>query len=113
MSMLNRLHDRMTGVLGHDCSGKPIRAGDLVEPAVPPEHVRDGFACVLTVTGISRHSIAKPGQLDVKNDAGAVALANPSDLRKIDEGLDSSWREVSQSTGWTPRIVRQDDEVPA
>lgn len=113
MKSFRKIQNRLAGVIGRDCQGKPLKSGDLVEPIGPPERIRPGFACVLTVVGLSDDPCAQVGYLAVANGAGIKVNACPSDLRKIEDGGNASWRQVSKSTGWTPSTVDQPEKVKA
>lgn len=112
MSLLQRIHDRLTGVLGRDCKGKPLRVGDRVVPTAPAGmEVNPRFDCVLTVAG----SATTPGWLKCLTPDGADCYGPPAHVRRLDDPKDdsASWDEVTKLTGWTPKTVKRQDEVPA
>ncbi|WP_110665159.1 hypothetical protein [Salinicola halophilus] len=111
MSLLQRIGDRLTGVLGRDRAGKPLRAGDRVIPAPPAGYcVPPKFQCEMTVDRISD----SPGYLVCSTPDGVMGKGKPSYLRKIDDSEhDANWGRVTELTGWTPRPVEQPAEVQA
>lgn len=109
MNAIRRIYDRLTGVLGRDCLGKPLRKGDRVEPGISPERVDEDAACPGVVLGMSS---AVEGAIRVENPNG-IAYGKPRLWRKLDEGDDADWRRLSESTGWTPSVVTEPGEVPA
>ncbi|WP_275288847.1 hypothetical protein [Halomonas elongata] len=111
MSIIQRIHDRLTGVLGRDCQGKPLRAGDLVEPALPPERVRDWGHGQHVITRKEPNQREYPGAVELRTPSGRLGCAPPSKLRKIDDNDDANWANVTEVTGWTPRTVEQPSEV--
>lgn len=112
MKLLQRIGDRLTGVLGRDCNGKPLRVGDRVVPTAPPGmEVNPRFDCVLTVAGPA----TRPGWLKCLTPDDEDCYGAPAHLRRLDDPSDdsASWEEVTKLTGWTPRRVEQPSEVPA
>ncbi|SDO71715.1 hypothetical protein SAMN04487957_110109 [Halomonas shengliensis] len=115
MSIITKLYDRLTGVLGRDCQGRPLRRGDRVEPAVPPHKCDELAQGPGEVIGI------KPGSANVKGlrprlmvrNANGVAHGAPECWRRLDDDEKASWRLVAKATGWQPRTVPQRDEVEA
>lgn len=107
MNIIKQAYDRMTGVLGHDYQGKPLRKGDLVEPAVG--HVKDWARCQHTVLGIEPDQDTYPGCIELLSSGGRLGCSEPKHLMKVDEKGEASWQEVERLTGWTP--TEQEREV--
>lgn len=106
MSIFWKMYDRMTGVIGNDCDGKPLRAGDevviLSQPKVKPEYRG------LTVKVVGRMDDGDV-EIDIPGRSGRGNVSGPGHcLRRIDHPDSASWDEVSKATGWTPKI-----EAPA
>lgn len=117
MKIIRTIHRQLTGILGYDCEKKPIRAGDLVEPA-PGVSVAPSGKCQMTVLRL-------PLKDDRMNDDSvpAVVCANPEGvtigvrnwyaIRKVPQGeQDARWENVERITGWKPMEVEADQEVP-
>lgn len=112
MNAIRKLADRLTGVLGHDVDGKPIRKGSIVEPALPPEMVLDRFACPMEVVGKSQDYL-RPIQVR-SSETQELGLARPEWLRLVDQGRDldkREWSDIERQTGWRPRKVEPEKEV--
>ncbi|RKR02611.1 hypothetical protein C7446_2329 [Kushneria sinocarnis] len=114
MNPLKMLRGWRTGgqVLGHDCDGKPLRAGDIVEPALPDDEVVPEFRCRMTVERISQ---ADAGKIIVSTPDGLLGKGWPRYLRKIEGDSDDagSWQAIGEQTGWQPRAVEAPEEVGA
>ncbi|OBX36960.1 hypothetical protein A8U91_01308 [Halomonas elongata] len=113
MSIIQRIHDRLTGVLGRDCEGKPLRAGDRAEVLQIGDHVPR--QCRRTLVTVVRKG-SKEGQVDIDvpypwegEDWWQTECWN---LRRLDDNDDANWANVTEATGWTPRTVEQPSEVP-
>lgn len=119
MSIIQRIHDRLTGVLGRDYQGKPVKKGDLVEPAphVPSNEIEPGARCQMTAERL-------PGASDrlINGATGVLVCINPggieilvgrwSAIRKVPQReQEARWENVERMTGWTPRTVEQPSEV--
>ncbi len=113
MNVFKQIRARLTGVLGHDCSGKPLRKGDRVEPALPPEVVKDECQCVMEVAGIEPNQSKHPGHLELRLPSGRMACALPKQLRKVSDDDQAVWENITEVTGWAPKTVKHDEEVPA
>lgn len=106
--------DKTEGILDRDVDGKPIRKGSIVEPALPPEMVRDECAGQMEV--VSGERIAHIGRfaLVLVTPEGLHAFAEGKHLRVVEDGHDndqSSWGDVERETGWRPRAV-EPEAVP-
>lgn len=121
MTIIKRIYDRMTGVLGRDCQGKAVRKGDLVEPAphIPIESFALGARCQMTVdrrpNKADLEACGKPVVLICINpDGKGVLVMRWEAIRKVPQcELEARWENVERMTGWTPRIAKRDEEVPA
>lgn len=118
MSLLQRIHDRLTGVLGRDCNGKPLRVGDMVEPG-PSARSSTPICGRMVILGVEDHHY-RPGifwrravhLLDA--DGSHVYAKTTNCLRRVDEPpREATWEDVAEVTGWKPRVVEQPSEVPA
>ena len=116
MSIITKLYDRMTGVLGRDRKGRRIRAGDLV--MLVGDEVRPEWR-VSVVTVMRRWTPTNPLVIETWGSHGWVEVKSfprycqCSDLIRIDDNGEASWRHVAGATGWQPRTVPQRDEVEA
>ena len=114
MNIINKLYDRMTGVLGRDRKGRRIRAGDLVM-LVGDEVRPEAVGRVDTV--LRGYRPTHPGVIKMWGAHGWVEVKSRprycqcSDLIRIDDNGEASWRHVADATGWQPRSVPQRDEV--
>lgn len=119
MSIIQRIHDRLTGVLGRDYQGKPVKKGDLVEPAphVPSNEIDPGARCQMIA---DRHPEASdrvrspfPGVLVcIAPDGRSILVTHWSAIRKVPQReQEARWENVERMTGWTPRTVEQPSEV--
>ncbi|MBW5801165.1 hypothetical protein [Halomonas elongata] len=112
MSIIQRIHDRLTGVLGRDCEGRPLRVGDLVEPSPFAGPVKSWAHGTLVITGKEPDQTEYPGEVEVRTASGRFGCAPPSWLRKIEgDNDDANWANVTEATGWTPRTVEKPSEV--
>lgn len=110
MNVIKRAYHRLTGVLGYDYQGKPLRKGDLVEPAVSHVHVKDWAKCQHTVLGIEPDQEAYPGCVELLSSGGRLGCANPERLMKVEQKGEASWQAVEQATGWKPSVQKQEVE---
>jgi hypothetical protein len=107
MKIVRKIHRSLTGVLGHDCDGKPLRAGDMVRiERTHPYYYSRFLGQLATVDRVA----TEPNRLVIDVDflPGEHVTAPPDYLRRIDHPDSASWDEVSKATGWTPKI-----EAPA
>ncbi|WP_348826639.1 hypothetical protein [Halomonas sp. RT37] len=113
MSILRSIHDRLTGVLGRDCQGKPLRPGDRVEVIDDGTVKDDWIGFRTTVAGKAPENEEYPGMPRVRLANGATGCARC--LMRVNDNDSASWRDVVKSTGWTPRRVtteeREDEGV--
>ncbi|WP_144076818.1 hypothetical protein [Salinicola socius] len=118
MSLLKRIGDRLTGVLGRDCNGKPLRVGDRVVPG-PNSRSPNSIAGVMVILGVkehhrSRRTIWKRAVHLIDADGSTVYARTSGCLLRIDDPeLETSWENVTELTGWTPKVVKHPSEVPA
>lgn len=95
----------MTDILGYDCDGKPLRAGDrimrVVQLNVPL--CKGNVGDIETVIG---PSLKYPGSIEVDDPhpLGGWWSDYPSSYRKIDQPETGDWSEIEKQTGWRPRI---------
>lgn len=111
---MKSLIDKMQGILDRDVDGKPIRKGSIVEPALPPEMIRDGCACQMEVVTATEIPLIRRFALVLVTPEGLHAFAEGKHLRVVEDGHDgdqSSWGDVEQATGWRPRVV-EPEAVP-
>lgn len=112
MNLFQKVHDRLTGVIGRDCNGKPIRKGDTVmvinDGTVKPECV----GIIAVVLGSLPEMEGYPGLPVLFLDD--VSRVTARSTRRLDEPKDqeADWQTVADSIGWTPRHVDQPREVP-
>lgn len=90
----------MSEILGHDCDGKPLRAGDLVEivPPADPQHV--GVRC-----SIIGKRFAMPDFLivDYEPEPGRVTVGRTHCFRKVQPKKElADWQTICLETGWYP-----------
>ena len=103
MSLFQRIKDRRSGVLGRDCKGCPLRAGDMVEPA-PGVKATPVMQSVMTAVG--RYPRQGTNALELVTADGVEGfVTHPAGLMKIHdaEGWKGSWEDIGSATGWTPR----------
>lgn len=118
MNLLQRIGDRLTGVLGRDYNGKPLRVGDRVVPG-PNARSRNAIAGVMVILGVkdhhrSRRTIWKRAVHLIDADGSAVYAKTSDCLLRIDEPeSEPSWENVAELTGWTPTGVKRPSQVPA
>ncbi|WP_163557548.1 hypothetical protein [Halomonas sp. NO4] len=109
--MIRRVYESLTGVLGRDCQGRPLRQGDWVEViddgTVRPKLIghRDRVAGRAKVA--SRALGHGPA---VWLDGGLRGRTHS--MMKLDDTR-GSWDRVADLTAWTPREVRVPAEAPA
>ena len=114
MNIIKRAYDRLTGVLGYDYQGKPLRKGDLVEPA-PGSRPSLIAQCQMTILRAANETDGmengkRPVVVLINPEKVEICCTRYSALAKSNntEG-DSSWEEVEQATGWKP--TEQEREV--
>lgn len=111
MNIIKRTYDRLTGVLGYDYQGKPLRKGDLVE-AIPSQNPPPSCQCQLVVVRKGRKLDAeiyehiKSPYLVVSNpDDLHIAIGGPEAIRKVTPPeQEARWENVERATGWKPQV---------
>ncbi|MDN3525658.1 hypothetical protein QWY79_10320 [Halomonas sabkhae] len=121
MNIIQRVYDRMTGVLGRDCQGRAVKKGDLVEPAphIPSEKLDPRTRCQMIADRHPKESeFMGLGALAVlvciAPDGNPLLVRQWSAIRKVPQcEQEARWENVERMTGWVPRTVEQPSEVPA
>ncbi|WP_110708525.1 hypothetical protein [Salinicola sp. CR57] len=113
MSIIQKIHDRFTGVLARDCNGRPIRAGDFVFPRSASD-TKQSFRFGMEVLGKTPAYSSILGEVEVLGCDGNTGQAFGQQLKKEPpfEG-DVGWEELHRQSGWKPSAIDQPIEVPA
>ncbi|MDR5858195.1 hypothetical protein FZZ93_01175 [Halomonas eurihalina] len=112
MNIFMRIHDRLTGVLGRDCQGKPLRKGDQVIAVVGVRPEYEGLEAMVM------RLYQPPGATErLAWGSGPWVLLSgnlacrASCLKRVDFDEGANWDRTSEITGWTPRTIKQPSEV--
>lgn len=104
MNIIKRTYDRLTGVLGYDYQGKPLRKGDVVFPRFP-EWVRPGFEFGMEVVSKTPSHAKEAGEIQVLGNSGKLAQAWSVQIKKQPPlNKQADWQEMERATGWKPQI---------
>lgn len=113
MNIFSRCYGYITGVLGYDYQGKPLRKDDVVEIA-PKLNAPHGAKCHLLVVrkGVAADTLRfNFSRLDepylvLINPDGVLACANsPKAIRKVPLAeIEPRWENVERVTGWKPQV---------
>lgn len=93
------IHNRFTGVVGHDASGRVLRVGDRVLLPDRP-YIRSQYRlseAVIQSRGEEGHLELEP----IGPDADSTLCPASAVYRIPEFHAEGSWRVVSHSTGWT------------
>lgn len=104
MNIIKRTYDRMTGVLGYDCNGKPLKKGDRVE-IIAHETVRE--ECIGIVSRVVAR--AAPNKDVMGGSLPRVSLecrlvGTTECLKKVDDDEVAEWGRIERATGWKPQV---------
>ncbi|MBF57716.1 MAG: hypothetical protein CME80_08360 [Halomonas sp.] len=109
MNIIKRTYDRLTGVLGYDYQGKPLRKGDLVEPA-PHTFSSPAARCQMTIVGLPGRKQKmidgrRPALVCVNPEGDLVGVSSWTAIRKITPPeQEARWENVERATGWKPQV---------
>lgn len=109
--MLHKIIDKLRGILGRDCDGKPIRVGDRAV-CVPSNSLttmhRLYGGMYFVVAGYLNSSVdgCRWIKTDLPSDDSDEILCLPGSMRVI-KGDKGDWKEISKQTGWKPGVTRK------
>lgn len=102
MNFIKRAYGRLTGVLGYDYQGKPLRKGDIVYPRFP-QQVREPFKFGMEVLRETPKEFRSKGEVCVMSPCGDEGHAFGEQIKKEPPmSKSASWREAQRITGWAP-----------
>ncbi|WP_404463059.1 hypothetical protein LG331_09785 [Vreelandella aquamarina] len=102
MNIIKRTYHRLTGVLGYDYQGKPLRKGDIVYPRFPRK-VKEPFQFGMEVINTTAPSNRHIGDVKVISPDGEAANAFSHDIKKEPPlAKNASWKNTENITGWKP-----------
>lgn len=115
MNIIKRTYHRLTGVLGYDYQGKPLRKGDLVEPAPGSQSSREatGQMTILRqgdITDTMRDAallktMRVPYLIMLNANMEPIWAGSQLSIRKVPKSeLKPHWENVERATGWKPQV---------
>lgn len=105
----------MSDILGHDCDGRPLRAGDrvvILRACNPSARHLEGEECAIRGPSRSKKRDVNVVELDIPfphGPPGRYWKADTPSLRRIDDKPEAStWDDVRRATGWQPGRIHEE-----
>lgn len=104
MNIIKRAYDRLTGVLGYDCNGKPLKKGDRVE-IIADKMVRE--ECIGIVSRVVARAAPNKNVMGGRLPRASLKcrlVGSTECLKKINDDEVADWGRIERSTGWKPQV---------